>query len=377
MFNLTGKVALVTGAAQGLGRAMALALAEAGADVMLVDRNEAGARETAARIETLGRRAVAARCDVSDPAQIRELFRQLDAEFGRIDFLGNVAGDGVLGAPEEISLEDGRAMLAQPGPRPLLHVPGSGPPHAGRRPRQHRQHRLARQHHRARARPHRLQHGDGGGGADDARTQHGMGRPRRARQRDPAGASGQPRPGAAHGRRPALRDKFLSGIPAGRLGQPDDIKGLAVFLASDASRWITGALIPMDGGNLAMNAGGTIGPTMKVDVSRSCKRSESDLLVVPRRCSSSARREEQLARSHQRGLIHGACHTYVGQEAIAVGVCAHLRQDDVVFSTHRGHGHALAKGLPPRELIAELFGRATGCSRGRGGSMHLFAPEIG
>jgi 2-oxoisovalerate dehydrogenase E1 component len=87
--------------------------------------------------------------------------------------------------------------------------------------------------------------------------------------------------------------------------------------------------------------------------------------------------EEQLARAHQRGLIHGACHTYVGQEAIATGVCAHLRRDDVVFSTHRGHGHALAKGMPPGELMAELFGRATGCSRGRGGSMHLFAPEIG
>jgi 2-oxoisovalerate dehydrogenase E1 component len=87
--------------------------------------------------------------------------------------------------------------------------------------------------------------------------------------------------------------------------------------------------------------------------------------------------EEQLAKSHQRGLIHGACHTYVGQEAIAVGVCAHLRRDDVVFSTHRGHGHALAKGLEPRHLIAELYGRETGCSRGRGGSMHLFAPEIG
>ena len=87
--------------------------------------------------------------------------------------------------------------------------------------------------------------------------------------------------------------------------------------------------------------------------------------------------EEQLARSHQRGLVHGACHTYVGQEAIAVGVCAHLRKDDFVFSTHRGHGHALAKGVPPRELFAELFGRATGCSRGRGGSMHLFSPENG
>ncbi len=87
--------------------------------------------------------------------------------------------------------------------------------------------------------------------------------------------------------------------------------------------------------------------------------------------------EEHLARCHQRGLVHGACHTYVGEEAIATGVCANLRADDVVFSTHRGHGHALAKGMPPEQLIAELFGRDTGCSRGRGGSMHLFAPEIG
>src|SRR5438445_2459969 len=87
--------------------------------------------------------------------------------------------------------------------------------------------------------------------------------------------------------------------------------------------------------------------------------------------------EERLAKSHQRGLIHGACHTYVGQEAIAVGVCAHLKIDDQVFSTHRGHGHALAKGLEPEQLFAELYGRETGCSRGRGGSMHLFAPEVG
>jgi 2-oxoisovalerate dehydrogenase E1 component len=87
--------------------------------------------------------------------------------------------------------------------------------------------------------------------------------------------------------------------------------------------------------------------------------------------------EEQLARAHQRGLVHGACHTYVGQEAVAAGVCAHLRENDAVFSTHRGHGHALAKGVSPRALMAELFGRAAGCSQGRGGSMHLFAPEVG
>jgi len=57
---------------------------------------------------------------------------------------------------------------------------------------------------------------------------------------------------------PALRARFLAGLPRGRMGEPDDIKGLAVLLASDASSWITGALIPMDGGNLAMNAGASV-----------------------------------------------------------------------------------------------------------------------
>ena len=103
----------------------------------------------------------------------------------------------------------------------------------------------------------------------------------------------------------------------------------------------------------------------------------TDLLSLYRTMLTIRLTEEELARCHQRGLVHGACHTYVGQEAIASGVCAHLTAKDTVFSTHRGHGHALAKGMPPRDLMAELFGRATGCSRGRGGSMHIFSPEIG
>jgi TPP-dependent pyruvate/acetoin dehydrogenase alpha subunit len=94
-------------------------------------------------------------------------------------------------------------------------------------------------------------------------------------------------------------------------------------------------------------------------------------MLLIRRC------EEQLVKLYAAGAIRGGCHTYIGEEAVATGVCAHLRDDDVVFSTHRGHGHALAKGVPPRELLAELLGRATGCSGGRGGSMHLFKPEVG
>src|SRR3989449_11751294 len=98
------------------------------------------------------------------------------------------------------------------------------------------------------------------------------------------------------------------------------------------------------------------------------RMSKEQLLTLYRQMLLIRRCEEQLARAHQRGLIHGACHTYVGQEAIATGVCAHLRTEDVVFSTHRGHGHALAKGVSPRQLAAELFGRQTGRSRGRGGT---------
>src|SRR5271165_1863841 len=116
---------------------------------------------------------------------------------------------------------------------------------------------------------------------------------------------------------------------------------------------------------------------MRTEVEVSPPPGTIQLLALYRRMVLIRRCEERLARSHQRGLIHGACHTYVGQEAVASGVCAHLRADDVVFSTHRGHGHALAKGVSPRQLFAELFGRASGCSHGRGGSMHLFAPEVG
>jgi 2-oxoisovalerate dehydrogenase E1 component len=131
--------------------------------------------------------------------------------------------------------------------------------------------------------------------------------------------------------------------------------------------------VPMAKPHFAADHGSSepLPPARSRTVADNVRQSLYYTMQLIRRC------EEQLARCHQRGLVHGACHTYVGQEAIAAGVCAHLRESDVVLSTHRGHGHALAKGLAPRELIAELFGRETGCSRGRGGSMHLFAPEIG
>jgi 2-oxoisovalerate dehydrogenase E1 component len=73
----------------------------------------------------------------------------------------------------------------------------------------------------------------------------------------------------------------------------------------------------------------------------------------------------------------GFIHLYVGEEATAVGVCANLRRDDWVTSTHRGHGHALAKGVSAAEVLAELYGKAGGCCGGRGGSMHLYKLDAG
>jgi len=90
--------------------------------------------------------------------------------------------------------------------------------------------------------------------------------------------------------------------------------------------------------------------------------------------------EERVKRLYKQNLLAGsflgALHTYIGQEAIAVGICSLLRKDDYIFSTHRGHGHFLAKGGSLKELFAEFLGREAGCSKGRGGSMHLFDPGI-
>jgi 2-oxoisovalerate dehydrogenase E1 component len=105
--------------------------------------------------------------------------------------------------------------------------------------------------------------------------------------------------------------------------------------------------------------------------------SEEQLLGLYHTMLIIRRTEEQLVKMYAAGKLYGGVHTYIGEEAVASGVCAHLGPQDTVFSTHRGHGHALAKGITPRELIAELQGRTTGCSQGRGGSMHLFKPEIG
>jgi TPP-dependent pyruvate/acetoin dehydrogenase alpha subunit len=87
--------------------------------------------------------------------------------------------------------------------------------------------------------------------------------------------------------------------------------------------------------------------------------------------------EEQVVELVNANEIAGVTHEYIGQEAVATGVCAALRRDDVITSTHRGHGHVIAKGAEVRRMLAELLGRTTGLNRARGGSMHIADVSLG
>lgn len=259
LFDLTGRVAVISGAAQGMGKATALAVAEAGADVMLVDRNLEGAEATAEQARLFGRKAICAGTDVSDPAAISHLFRQVDAEFGRVDFLGNIAGDGLLAKPEDLTIEElqrvlqnlvvgrfamcqeaGRRMLAQ-GRGSIMNIGSLASTTA-----------LGRGH---------IAYSMAMGAVVQMTRELSTQWSHRGVRVNAVLPAQVINPGLTIRMQqdPSLEKRYLSGIPAGRLGQPKDIMGLAVLLASDASEWITGALIPMDGGNLAMNAGGTPG----------------------------------------------------------------------------------------------------------------------
>src|SRR5438094_8937368 len=87
--------------------------------------------------------------------------------------------------------------------------------------------------------------------------------------------------------------------------------------------------------------------------------------------------EEKVEERFRAGELAGFLHTCIGQEAVAVGVCSALGESDVIASTHRAHGHVLANGTPPDEVMAELYGKVEGCSHGYGGSMHLYDVERG
>src|SRR2546426_1342685 len=105
--------------------------------------------------------------------------------------------------------------------------------------------------------------------------------------------------------------------------------------------------------------------------------SKSDLREFFREMLLIRRFEEKVEERFRAGELPGFLHVAIGQEAVATGVCAALERDDVIASTHRAHGHAIAKGTPVERIMAELYGKVEGCSRGYGGSMHLYDVAVG
>jgi pyruvate dehydrogenase E1 component alpha subunit len=107
------------------------------------------------------------------------------------------------------------------------------------------------------------------------------------------------------------------------------------------------------------------------------KQKKQKLLEMLRRMLTIRRFEERVKKEFADTRVKGFVHLYIGEEAVAVGVCSNLNKDDYVTSTHRGHGHCIAKGVDVKGMMAELFGKRTGTCKGKGGSMHIADVELG
>lgn len=262
--DLTGRVALVTaaGANGGIGHATALALADAGADLFICDIDGPGAEQTARDIAALGRQCAWSVCDFADPDAILSMIAACDRAFPRVDILVNNVGIGHRSRPEDLSLEGwrevvgvnldgtflctreiGRRMIAQGQGGTIVNIASiAGSSALGR--------------------GNFVYSVTKGGIIQMTRelalewSSHGI----RVNAIQPAQTLTpavqkmfeDPRldPQSLHGR-------LVRGIPLNRLGQPDDIARAALFLSSDGASFITGHIMPVDGGNIAMNAGGS------------------------------------------------------------------------------------------------------------------------
>jgi NAD(P)-dependent dehydrogenase (short-subunit alcohol dehydrogenase family) len=260
-FDLAGRVAVVTGAAAGIGRAIALGLARHGADVAVCDVDGAGLAATLTGIEGSGRRGLATRCDVERPEQIARFFAEIDARFDRVDVLVNNVGHVARAKPEDLALADwnwvlatgvtasfrcaqeaGRRMIAAGRGGSIVNISSiAGASALGRG---------------------NLIHSVNKGAVNQFTKELAV---EWAKHRIRVNAilpcqvltEGFQAWLDSPGFDPALMDRFLTGIPMHRLATPEDIVGPVVFLASDAAAMVTGTLLPVDGGNLALNAGGS------------------------------------------------------------------------------------------------------------------------
>ena len=260
-FSLGEKVALVTGAASGLSQAIALGFASSGADLIIADIDLANLKETASKIKAIGRKVAVCQCDIANQTEVDSLFDVVDSSFGRIDILVNGPYAFNRSRPEDLSLDDwnyalsvcltgfflcsqraGKRMIDQGSGGSIISIGSiAGAAALGRgnfvySVAKAGVHQMTRElavewaQHKIRVNallPVQMRTPSVKRWLEDPVTDPGL---------------------VAH---------LLKGIPMNRIGEPEDIVGPAIFLASDAAAFITGTLLPVDGGNLALNAGGS------------------------------------------------------------------------------------------------------------------------
>lgn len=261
LFDLTGRIAVVTGAASGLGQAIAVGLARHGASVALADVNADGLAETAATIAGNGGRALAVATDVTDEAAVEALFDRAERELGGVvDTLVNDAFVPVLGRPQDLSLADweralsvnltgyfvcaraaGRRMIAHGGGGAIVNMSSIGG--TSGLGRGNVAYSVSKGGIVQLTRELAVEWGRYGIRVNAIQPVQFRTRGLQARFEDPTVDAD------------ALMARMVEAIPLGRIGEPPDIVGPVVFLVSDAARMVSGVMLPVDGGNLAMNAG--------------------------------------------------------------------------------------------------------------------------
>lgn len=261
LFDLTGRIAVVVGAASGLAQAIALGYARYGADIVAADINDAGLEETAKQIRETGRKVITVHCDVSKPEQVSSLFETVDKNFSWIDILLNAPFTFTRSKPEDLTLEQwnralsvcltgyflcaqeaGRRMIQQGTGGSIINIGSiAGSSALGRG---------------------NFVYSVAKGGVNqltrELATEWAKHKIRvnailPAQMRTPGMDTWLSDPKTD----PNLIKNLLRGIPMNRIGEVGDIVGPAIFLASDAAAFVTGTLLPVDGGNLALNAGGS------------------------------------------------------------------------------------------------------------------------
>jgi NAD(P)-dependent dehydrogenase (short-subunit alcohol dehydrogenase family) len=258
--DITDRVAVVTGAGGGLGTEICAGLAAHGADVALIDVNRETLEASAAGVRQHGRRSLAIECDASDEAAVAAAFKSVDETFGKVDIMINLTYTPQFGAPEDLTLkvwedafainvtsyflccqEAGRRMIAQGHGGAILNMCSIGGTSAmgrGNFP-----YSIAKGGIVMMTKELAIEWAKHGIRVNAIQPCQFLTPGLRVRLDNPELG--------------AIRDKFLSGIPLNRLGEPAEMVGPVLFLVSDAASMVTGVLLPVDGGNLAMNAGGT------------------------------------------------------------------------------------------------------------------------